>query len=51
MLKPLKGATPEAIINAVWEKESPEYRAKVLTELKRRYDESLKALQDIQIEF
>ena len=51
MLKPLKGATPEAIINAVWGKESDEYRAKVLTELKRRYDESLKALQEIKIEF
>ena len=51
MLKPLKGATPEAIINAVWEKESPEYRTKVLNELRRRYDESLKALQDITIEF
>lgn len=51
MLKPLKGATPEAIINAVWEKESAEYKTKVLTELRRRYDESLRALQDIQIDF
>lgn len=50
MLKPIKGATPEAIINTVWGKESEEYRAKVLAELKRRYDESLKMLGDIKID-
>lgn len=49
MLKPIKGATPEAIVNTVWSKDGEEYRAKVLAELKRRYDESLKMLGDIEI--
>lgn len=49
MLKPIKGATPEAIINTVWAKESAEYKEKVLAELRRRYDESLKMLGDIEI--
>lgn len=50
MLKPIKGATPEAIINTVWVKEPAEYKEKVLAELKRRYDESLKMLGDIKID-
>ena len=50
MLKPIKGATPEAIVNTIWTKESEEYRAKVLAELKRRYEESLKMLGDIKID-
>lgn len=49
MLKPIKGATPEAIINTVWAKETAEYKEKVLAELRRRYDESLKMLGDIEI--
>lgn len=41
----LKGATPQTIINEIWGERSDEYREKALAEFRRRYEESLKAIE------
>lgn len=47
----LKGATPQAVINAIYSKKSEEQRATILAEFTKRYDESLKAMADFDIDF
>ena len=44
-LADLKGATPQTIINEIWGEKSDEYREKALAEFRRRYEESLKAIE------
>lgn len=50
VLSSLKGATPEAIVNTVWATQTDEQRAEILSELNRRYIESLKVFESVQID-
>ena len=50
-LEPYKGATPQAIINGVYASKSPEQREAILAEFNRRYEASLQAVDELQIEF
>lgn len=47
----LKGATPQAVINAIYSKKSEEQRAAILSEFTKRYEDSLKAMADFDIDF
>lgn len=49
VLKPLNGTTPEVIVKTIWENEGAEYQAKVLAELKRRFDESKKLFEGFEV--
>ena len=50
-LEPYKGATPQAIINGVYASKSPEQRETILQEFARRYEASLQAVDELEIEF
>ena len=50
-LEPFKGATPQAIINAIYAGKDAAGREKILAEFTRRYEESLKAIELAEIEF
>lgn len=50
-LESYKGATPEAIINGLYTNKDAEQKARILAELTRRYEESLKALDGIDFSF
>lgn len=47
----LKGATSQAVINAIYSKKSEEQRVAILSEFTKRYEESLKAMADFDIDF
>ena len=47
----LKGATPQAVINAIYSKKSEEQRVAILSEFTKRYEESLRAMADFDIDF
>ena len=47
----LKGATPQAVINAIYSKKTEEQRVAILAEFTKRYDESLRAMADFDIDF
>lgn len=50
-LESYKGATPEAIINGLYTNKSPEDKSKILAVLTKRYEESLKALDGVDLSF
>lgn len=50
-LADLKSATPERIIKEVWKNKSPEQQGAILAELTKRYEDSLKAVDILEVDF
>lgn len=50
-LEALKGLTPEKIVDTIWEAKDADYRAAILKELTTRYEESLKDIDGLNIDF
>ena len=47
----LKGATPQAVVNAIYGKKTEEQRTAILAEFTKRYEDSLRAMADFDIDF
>ena len=50
-LADLKSATPERIVKEVWKNKSPEQQGAILAELTKRYEDSLKAVDILEVDF
>lgn len=50
-IEALKGLTPEKIVETVWSNKDPAHQAAILAELQTRYEESLKVIDGLDIDF